>query len=60
MIEGEELSTGVKIFFGIVAIIEVYYWFVWMPKAWRVGKTRELRELKYFVKEMGKFYRNGM
>lgn len=33
----------------ILVPIEIYYWFIWFPKAWKNGSTREIRDLKFYA-----------
>lgn len=43
------MSVGESIFVLAVAVIEVYYWFFWFPKAYKNGSTREIRDIKQVV-----------
>lgn len=37
------------VFFAILAVVEVYYWFVYFPRAWRDGSNREINDIRAAV-----------
>lgn len=50
------MSMFDKIFFGLILVMEVYYWFWWLPHNWR--NNRECRNavdaIKFMMKNGGK------
>ena len=40
---------------GAYALVEVYYWFVYVPKAWRTpGMNREIDDIRFAVERCGR------
>lgn len=39
-------------FLIFIAIIEIYYWFWYVPKAWKNGSNKELEDIKNYIKKM--------
>lgn len=40
------------IFFGIVAVVELYYWLIYFPRAWCDGSNEEINIMKSNLKVM--------
>ena len=37
-------------------LVEAYYWFVYLPRAWKDESNREINDIKFTVNEMKKPY----
>ena len=46
------MSIFDKVMIGILAAVEVYYWFWWVPRNWRTN--RECRDIVHGLKWMAK------
>ena len=44
-------------FILFLVIVELYYWFIWFPKALKDGSNREVNEIKNGVAFMKRFYK---
>jgi hypothetical protein len=41
----------------LVVVIELFYWFVYFPRAWRTGTNQEINNIRNGVKFMKRFYK---
>jgi hypothetical protein len=44
-------------FIAGLVIVELYYWFVYFPRALRNGSNREINEIRNGIKFMKRFYK---
>lgn len=34
---------------GVIVVVEIYYWFIYFPRAWRDESNREINDIKHAV-----------
>jgi hypothetical protein len=47
---GETGGGGMKVLIVTLIIVEAYYWFIYLPRAWKSGENREIENIKRYFK----------
>ena len=47
-----------KILFIIFVVVELYYWFIYFPNAFKNNSNQQINDIKHYMNVMNKYHKN--